>query len=322
MDFGEVIALVRLNPLLTAHHFTRCAQDIPYNLYSTHEPFYKEAFTLALARALKAPLVRRDVLLDQLLSPLSLTRFNSIDVTNYQNSTAGTVLITFDFIFADYDGGREASAAVKALFCAEGGGDVVLGSPSCPSTESKKSIFEEMRAVGLPVQGVYYNDQTTPAAIPLPSPPFNTYGNGKFSYYNSSLLATWAQEDPSEVIALDIPYSHYADNQQYYKEAFSAGFALALGLRVENVFVAEFHMSASGTTLVFVNIILDHDSMTSTDNTPLYDSFANVKSLFLDCGSAERFGCPAKPASRLVEYLQSFGLPISMAYYNDQLPPA
>jgi len=289
VDNGEVIAL-----------------DIPYNLYSTQEPYYKEAFTLALAKALDIPIV-------------------SLDVTNYQNSSAGTVLITFDFIFADYDGGRQASASVRALFCADGGGDVILGSPACPTSATKVGLVDRMLAVGLPVGGVFYNDQTTPASAPLPSPPFNTFntnGNGKSSYYNSSLLATWAEEDPSEVIALDIPYSHYADNQQYYKEAFSAGFALALGLRVENVFVIDFQMSASGTTLVFVNIILDHDSVTSTDNNPVHDSFANVQSLFLDCGSANKIGCPADPGSRLVEHLQSFGLPISMAYYNDQTQPA
>ena len=40
------------------HLLTRCAQDIPYNLYSTQEPYYKEAFTLALAKALDIPIVR------------------------------------------------------------------------------------------------------------------------------------------------------------------------------------------------------------------------------------------------------------------------
>jgi hypothetical protein len=79
-----------------------------------------------------------------------------------------------------------------------------------------------------------------------------------------------------------------------------------------------FQTSSTGTTLVFVNIALPQPKTSSSDVTA---SFASVEALFSDCqGTGNKVGCAADPAKGLVVALQQFGLPISNAYYNDQLP--
>jgi hypothetical protein len=51
-------------------------------------------------------------------------------------------------------------------------------------------------------------------------------------------VGTWQFSDSNEVIALDIVYATYATNQQYYKEAFTAGIASALGVAQDAVYGA------------------------------------------------------------------------------------
>ena len=153
----------------------------------------------------------------------------------------------------------------------------------------------------------------------------------------ASEVGTWQFADSNEVIALDIPYSTYgaflvpgrfrprvdvssrvavsATNQQYYKEAITAGVAAALGVAQDAIYVNDFQMSASGTTLIYFDIALP---AVSSSSIPVM--FSQVSSLFTACNGAgvSPVGCPAGSSSLLVTKLQSFGLPITNAYYNQQ----
>jgi hypothetical protein len=163
-----------------------------------------------------------------------------------------------------------------------------------------------MVANGLPVGGVFFNDQTS-ASTYSPSP---TPG------VNASQVGTWRFADSNEVVALDISYGAYATNQQYYKEAFSAGIAAALGVAQDAVFVNDFQQSAAGTTLIYFDVALP-----ATSSSAIPAMFSQVAALFQPCNGAgvSPVGCPA--AAALLSKLQQYGLPITQAYYNNQLSP-
>jgi hypothetical protein len=252
------------------------ALDIPYATYAVNQNFYREAFTKAFA------------------SVLGYQVF-SIYVTNFQTSSAGTTLIYFDTILygTDYDT-VAANAAVRSLFS---GADV--GSPAIPA------LVNAFIANGLPVGGAYYNDHLAstpsayvdPGAVPIVA----------------DKVGTWQHMDNGEVIALNITYATYATNQQYYKEAFAAGLAAALGGGPESIWVNDFQPSAVNTVRLFFDIALPDTSSTAISN-----SFAEFKGLFTDCPLEGHVGCPAGP--ELVGNLTLFGLPLTSAFYNQQYP--
>jgi hypothetical protein len=74
-------------------------------------------------------------------------------------------------------------------------------------------------------------------------------------------------------------------------------------------------MSASGTTLIYFDIELP-----AFTSSAIPAMFSQVASLFTACNGAgvSPVGCPAGSSSLLVTKLQSFGLPITNAYYNQQ----
>jgi hypothetical protein len=175
------------------------AIDIPYGVYAAQQAYYREAFITAIA----------DVR-DQLLY--------SVYVTNFQQSTQGTTLIYFDTILlgSDYDVAA-ASASIQQLFDITNAACASTAPIGCPAQSALIAAFEN---AGLPASAAYYNDQFSASAFVAPSGTINT-----------SRVGTWQFADSNEVIAVDIVYSVYATQQQYYKEAFIAAMAQALNVQ-------------------------------------------------------------------------------------------
>jgi hypothetical protein len=267
VDNGEVIAI-----------------DITYGVYAANQAYYREAFIAAITKF-------RGEFTD------------SVYITNFQASSAGTTLIYFDTILqgSDYDVAAFAAGVLHmfdltAPACA---GTTPVG---CPAFANLTSAFLD---AGLPVAGVFYNDQVgTSAYTPSSAAPIN-----------ASRVGTWQYADSNEVIALPISYYWYAYNQQYYKEAFMAGMALALGVELDAVYVNDFQRAAAGTVLIYFDIELP-----ATSSSAIPEMFSNVTALFTPCNGAgvSPVGCPAGTSSALVASLQQYGLPICDAYYNQQ----
>jgi len=262
------------------------AIDIPYGVYAAQQAYYREAFIAAMA----------DVR-DQLMY--------SVYVTNFQQSSQGTTLIYFDTIILgnDYDVAA-ASAAVQALFDTTSDACVdthPIGCPALPILTDAFAIY------GLPAAAAYYNDQFAPSAYVAPNGVINT-----------SQVGTWQFADSNEVVAIDIVYSVYATQQQYYKEAFIAAVAQTLGLGFEAVFVNDFQQSSAGTTKIYFDIELDATS----SSVAVPAMLLNVQALFQACQGDGNppIGCSAGSTSPFVVALQEFGLPITDAFYNDQYP--
>jgi hypothetical protein len=273
VDNGEVIAL-----------------DLPQSYYATNQATFKLAFVTALE------------------SVLNMTA-NSIYVTNFQSSSAGTTLLYFDTILygTDYDT-VATNAKVRALF-----NGTAPGSPALPK------LVAAFQANGLPVTNAYYNDQLVPT----------TWGQPPSTGAITAKVGTWVMGDTGEVIALSIAYSAYATNQQYYKEAFAAALADALGVANNTVWVNDFQQSAAGTVLVYVDISLPGNPSDSS-SAAIGITFAKVEHLFTECNGLgqARIGCPAGSPNaagvpKLVASLHKYGLDLPNAYYNQQnAPPA
>ena len=271
----------------------------PCAVYASNQQYYREAFVRAFA------------------SVEGYQTF-SVYVTDFQPSSAGTTLIYFDTILfgTDYDT-VAANAAVLSLFNGTFAGSprwpgwIPVGGPALPA------LVNAFIANGLPVAGAYYNDQLTTS----------TYiGSGSVSV-NASEVGTWQRADIGEAVALDIGYANYANNQQYYKEAFAAAMAATLGLGPESVWVNDFQQSAAGNVLLYFDV-----SLSATSSTAISTTFADVQALFIDCHPAtgDRVGCPAQATpctgglpcnSTLVSNLIRFGLPVTNAFYNQQNAP-
>jgi hypothetical protein len=260
------------------------AVDIPYRVYAAQQAYYREAFIAAIAT------VREQLLY-------------SVYVTNFQQSSQGTTLIYFDTIFlgSDYDVAA-ASAAVRALFDV-GSADCAATAPiGCPALSELTDAFA---ASGLPAAAAYYNDQFAASAFVPPS-----------GTVSASQVGTWQFADSNEVIAIDIAYSAYATQQQYYKEAFIAAVAQTLGLGFDAVFVNDFQKSSAGTTKIYFDVVLD----VTSSSVAVPAMLGSVQALFAACrGSGNApIGCNAGPGSVLVLALQQYGLPVTDAYYNDE----
>jgi len=258
------------------------AIDIPYSVYAASQAYYREAFIAGITAVSGRSLI-------------------SIYITNFQASSSGTTLIYFDTILAgtDYDVAA-AAAAVQALF--------VLGDASCAATTpvgcpALPALTNAMVSNGLPAAGVYYNDQLT----------VSTFAANGAAPIVASAVGTWQFSDSNEVIAIDIVYSTYATNQQYYKMAFTAGVAAALNVAQDAVYVNDFQASAAGTTLIYFDVELP-----ATSSSAIPAMFSQVAALFTPCNGAgtSPVGCGAGATSLLVSKLQLFGLPITDAFYN------
>jgi len=185
-----------------------------------------------------------------------------------------------------------------------------LTHPDCASTTpvgcpALANLTNGMVVNGLPSSGVYYNDQLVSS----------TFSPGGANPLVASEVGTWQFADSNEVLALDIAYASYATNQQYYKEAFTAGVAAALGVALNAVYVNDFQASAAGGVLIYFDVELP-----ATSSSAILAMFSQVSSLFTACNGAgvSPVGCPAGASSVLVTKLQHFGLPVGEAYYNQQ----
>lgn len=220
-------------------------------------------------------------------------------ITNFQQSSVGSTLIYFDTILqgSDYDVAAFA-AGVLHMFDQNDPACAATTPVGCPAYANLTSAF---LAAGLPVAGVFYNDQLGASAyMPSSATPIN-----------ASQVGTWQYADSNEVIALPIKYSRYATNQQYYKEAFMAGMALALGVELDAVYVNDFQQAAAGTVLIYFDIELP-----ATSSSAIPEMFSNVTALFTQCNGdgVSPVGCPAGTSSPLVASLRQYGLPICNAY--------
>ena len=161
---------------------------------------------------------------------------------------------------------------------------------------------------GLPAPAAYYNDQFVASAYTTPAN----------SAVNVSQVGTWQFADSNEVIAINIVYSVYATQQQYYKEAFMAAMAKALNVSIEAVYVNDFQQSSAGTTKIYFDVELSATSSSIAVPAML----SSVQGLFYACQGAGNapIGCEAGTNSSLVAAMQSYGLPVTNAYYNEQSP--
>jgi hypothetical protein len=266
------------------------AIDIPYGIYASNQAFYREAFIVAMAS----------------VSGLALS---SVYPTNFQRSSVGSTLIYFDIIMmgSDYDI-MSTSAAVQGLF------DV--SSPACSGTmpvgcPARPPLIAAFAAAGLPAPAAFYNDQYATS----------TLWTGIINPINTSQVGTWQYMDANEVIVLDIQYTVYATQQQYYKEAFMAALAQVLNITADTVFVTNFKESSVRTVKVYFDVELP----ATTSSESISTMSATIAGLFSICHGAaatvqeQRYGCPAGSGSALVLALQQYGLPATEAYYNDQV---
>jgi hypothetical protein len=124
-------------------------------------------------------------------------------------------------------------------------------------------------------------------------------------------LASWQLSPPLPAVAFDIPYWQYAPLQQFYGAAFGRGVAAALAPRTARVLVANFQPSSAGTTRVIYRLLLPP---------------ANGPGALLALGDAllalfqQPIGVGAMAGTPLVAALATAGLPISCAFYEDQIP--
>jgi len=138
-----------------------------------------------------------------------------------------------------------------------------------------------------------------------------------FAGSSAFAVGRWTGEDSGEAIALDVPYDEFARHQASYSAAFTAGVADCLNVTADTVEVTAFQRSSVGTVVVFFAVILQ--TATSTSSAVVSQNFVNIESLFeASAASPLPGGTPALPP--LIRALNSFGLNVSGAYYNDQLP--
>lgn len=145
-------------------------------------------------------------------------------------------------------------------------------------------------------------------------------------------VGQWTKSDTGEAIVLDISYNSYAVQQDYYQEAVVATLAASLQLPAYAVYVTDFARSSVGTTIVFFDTVLEGSSSSST---VVLEEYVHVQARLLHPPPSSRGAltlqqalfCPASgpvvPGSpacpSFVAALQANGLPVSAAYYNEQL---
>ena len=191
----------------------------------------------------------------------------------------------------------------NSLFCAT---RLRPGAPACPR------FLAQLRAEGLPVAGAYYQNftgpsQWTPALVQAKS---------------AARVATFDAEDVGEVVCFDLPIANFSARRDFHVRAAELGFETALGLppgRARISWYAAPAGSAAGTC-VWVNFVV-YTSGVSSDYV-VRDTAQSVMSLFSACEPSAPPGCaadpiPIAPLRPLVGALQSFGLSITQAYYNE-----
>jgi len=121
--------------------------------------------------------------------------------------------------------------------------------------------------------------------------------------------------DNGEVIAIDIPYSAYAAQQAFYREAFIASIASVRGVLLYSVYITNYQISSQGTTLLYFDTIFegtDYDVAAAASAVQTLFDTGNAA-----CATTTPIGCPAH--TPLLAAFAANGLPAPAAYYNDQL---
>ena len=114
-------------------------------------------------------------------------------------------------------------------------------------------------------------------------------------------------------MALDIDFGTFAVYESYYSAAFTAATSAALGINPEDMWVSTFSASSIGTTVVFFDMVVYGTDSSSSAVIPA--RYMAVQGLF----QGGDIGSPATDA--YIAALQQFGIPLTGAYYNDQLTP-
>jgi hypothetical protein len=211
-----------------------------------------------------------------------------------KNSTVGTALLVCTFLVEDRDAAIKINQDFQAQFSCTTP-TVRTGSPAC------STLISVFNSNGLPVTAAYYVNQNTPT---------------HYIDKNSGKIVT---EDVGEVIAIDINYVSFVENASAYTAAFISGLADALNVSSSAIVMEQTNLalvSKVGNALLYFNILLP--SYTSSSSNSVINTFQSVQSLF-NCTSTCTVGTPAGPTSALVRALQKYGLPLTNAYYNDQL---
>jgi len=221
-----------------------------------------------------------------------------VRVTSFQSSSVGTTVLFFDVVIFgfDYNPVADSFAAVQALFCQPDNSSVAVGAPACPATLAK------LRQYGLPVSNAYYNDQL--ALDGWAPPPFAAPAS-------RAAVGTWTKADVGEAIALDIAFNTFAVSESFYSQAFVAATAAALNMSDVDLWITSFANSTAGTTVLFFSTVLFGTDSSSSAVVPA--NFGAIQGLF----ESPVVGAVSTPA--YVALLQQFGLPVSNAFYNDQL---
>lgn len=262
------------------------AVDIEFGAYAAHQAMYREAFASAFANVSDG------------LTPY---------VVDFQNSSAGTTLVYFDIILPDYEIKTEF-LQIKNLFDVSAPSCAATAPVGCPANEP---FARALRARGLPLAypGAYYNDQLVPhnSSAPMGGPVV------------ASEVGTWQVMDVNEAVVLNIPFNAYAVKQSFYKVAFAKAIAKTLNINADAVVVNDFQASSVGTACLFFDILLPSVTSSSTDS--VHAMFQSVASMFHHCHGVgvSPVGCNAGQTSLLVSNLNMFGIPVTDAYYNDQL---
>lgn len=263
------------------------AVDIEFDAYAAHQAMYREAFAGAFANVSDG------------LTPY---------VVDFQNSSAGTTLVYFDTILPDYEI-KPVFLKIKNLFDVSDPTCAATAPVGCPANEP---FARALRARGLPLAypGAYYNDQLVP---------HNSSAPPTGGLVVASEVGTWQIMDVNEAVVLNIPFSAYAVKQTFYKVAFEKAIAKTLNIDADAVVVNNFQTSSVGTACLFFDILLPSVTPSSTES--VHAMFQAVASMFQQCNGAgvSPVGCNAGQTSHLVSNLNMFGIPVTDAYYNDQL---
>jgi len=285
IDVGEVIAL-----------------DIPFDVFAAHATAYTEAFTLAWAQLLGIDMY--DIYFEKFIP-----------------SSSGTVNMYFDVSMPPM--GTDTSSAVivdshqhiASFFASSDPSADPLNPP--PNTTATAAAVSVMQSFGLPITAAYYIDQRASSYDLAAFTPVADPGPGE--------LNPWNMVDAGIVVALDIPFSQFGMHSRQYSEAFLAAVSESLMLNISaapRVVVRNFQPSSVGTTAVYFDVLLSGNPDTSSsavlvaDNLRVQDMFTHLP------GQNPVMGAPLTSGAagvRLLEALKRYGLPLTMAYFIDQL---
>jgi hypothetical protein len=259
------------------------AVDVPFNEFTRHNLYYETAFTMGLSEVL---------FIDEY----------DVYVNDLQPSSIGTTIILFDLALPPAaDSSTESAGAASTRRVRDLFAPPTIGSPA-----AKPMFVSRLRAYGMPVTQANYGDQLAPS------------DNATADH---AVVQYWTTVDEGEAVALDIPFDVFQQHAVPYMAAFARGAATAFKC-ARCVVDVETMPSALGNTVVFFKLMVHGNTNMSVAemDAMVQATHAGVASLFHpDFATGEvEFGSPAFP--QLLDALLQQGLPITGAWYEDQLP--